>query len=576
MIESLLRPEVLPLVLAGATTVALALVLAVLDITRRSNRTFAALLLFVGASILLGTLSATASSGPSALYLQDLAPYLVLPVPFLLVHFLSVFPRPRGLARMRGGWLAMVALAAAALLAYLLDHTLYARTALTGATNPTGGAVVALSGFGPLALFFGLRRPALAVAAVVLARESRRDRSGSGGYSTFLLFCGFAVNAIFDGVAFTTDFVEGLASGASPVRQPGGWMQFGLPAATLPIAAVAVAEAARALREGGERALHTRRFLAYVLPLVVLSGFAVSFDPWGGKLTPALPFVIGLWRLAVPLLLAYALMRYSLFDLDVRIKAGVRRAILVVLFVGVFFLVSEAAEAIVSADRAPLFGVVSASLLAVAGKPLQVFAERAANGVMPETQPVHRLGSQARFRLYREQFELVQQDGRVTPKERRMLGRLAASLGIDEDESMDLEAGVVPARDDPPPPRSRRSASRIARSVAAILGTGTVFGALAAAAESWAGASSFLTGLMTAAAVALLLGPIESMAERLASRRSVPAASEAAMRDALRDAWADGSLSERDRAFLDALQRRLGMGRRDRRRIEREVKAAAD
>lgn len=561
----LLQPETLSLLVAGVTLIALGMALFLLDAGNKAQRVFALLLALRGITFFVGPMRSVADNVREAVVWANLAPYAVIPLVPGFIYFLSAYPRRRGIAALRGGPTAIL-LATVALLAwYLVNHASY--------QSVVPGIPPRYSGYGPLFLLQGLRLPVFALAGLILAHEYRKAPTGSYGFSLFLMVAGFTLNGLFDGTVATIDLARQL-QGPVDSWTNWEWSRWILPVSALPIALatcgrlVPVLAMARKDRELQE----ISRFFFGAIPLALLSPFILLLDyPDAPSHTT---FVMGVWRLLVPFLLAYALMRYQLFDMDLRIKAGVRRAILVSLFVGVFFLISEAAEALLSSDSdgGVWFGVASASLLAVLGKPIQTFAERAANGVMPDTQPIEKLGSQARFRLYREQFQLVQQDGVVSTKERGMLTRLAAYLGIHDDEALDLEVGEMPTRDDPPPPREPRSVSQVARTVVAVLGTAAVFGGISAVLETLFNPSNFAVGLVTAAFVALLLGPIEGLAERLTRRRQLSPAKEAALRDALRDAWADGELSERDVAFLQALQKRLRIGKADRKRIEAQVR----
>ncbi len=555
----LLGPGWIPLWLAGIALIGLALLLAGLDIGNRAQRAFALLLTLRGLTFLIAPMRGEAEDVQASVLWTNLGVYAVLPLAPLAIYFVSLYPRPRGLAKTWWGRLALLGGTAAVVGLYLANHAAYATT--------TTAVPVRVDEYGPLVLLVGLRLPAFAFAGLVLALDYRRHPTGSSGFSLFLLVAGFTLNGLYDGTTAALNLFADL-TGPPIDWLPWAWGLSILPVLALPLAvASCVALLPVLLRSRTDRELQEiGRFFFVAVPLAVLSGFAGLLG-----ISRLDDLALGTWRLVLPLAATYALMRYQLFSIDIRLKAGVKRAILVALFVGVFFLISEAAEALVSADKAPLFGVVSASLLAVLGKPIQRLADRAANGVMPDTQPIEKLGSQARFQLYRDQFLLVQQDRRVSPKERRMLTRLAAVLTITEDEADDLELGEMPTRDEPAPPRPKRSASRIARSVVAVLGTAAVFGGVSAILEALANPSSFATGLVTAAFVALLLGPIESLSERLTRRRELNPAKEQAMRDALADAWADGNLSGRDEAFLAALQKRLGASKADRRRIEAEV-----
>lgn len=561
-VADLFVPERISLLLAAATLVGLGAWLFFLDVSNRAQRVFALLLLLRGLTFLVGPLRSAADTARDSVLWATLAPYTIIPVVPIVIYFLSVYPRRRGLARFRAGPFALFALTLALLAWYVADHASYATIT---PTVPAGYAE-----YGPLFVLQALRLPALAMAGLVLAQEYRKNPKGSLGFSLFLMVAGFTLNALFDGTLAAFDLVKALQDPGTPWF-PWDWARWWLPVVALPIGVATCGSLVPVLgraRKDPELQEVTRFFFAAV-PLALASPF-ITLLPYA-QAPEHTTFVMGVWRLLVPLLLAYALMRYQLFGIDLRLKAGVRRAILVGVFVGVFFLITEAAEALVSEDRAPLFGIAAAGLLAVMGKPIQTFAERAANGVMPDTQPVERLGSQARFRMYLHQFELVQQDGAVSPKERRMLGQLATLLDLRPGEAEAIEAGAMPARDDPAPPRDKAPASHKVRRSVVVLGSALVIGAGAAVLEARANASSFGTGLVTAAIVALLLGPLESLSQRM-TRRPLDPAKREAMRAALADAWADGELSERDVAFLAALQKRLRVSKGDRRRIEAEVR----
>lgn len=150
-------------------------------------------------------------------------------------------------------------------------------------------------------------------------------------------------------------------------------------------------------------------------------------------------------------IVAYGILRFQLFDIDVRIKRGLRRGTLAALFVAVFFAATEVAQIVFQEQVGAYVGVLAAAALAFALHPLQRLADRVAETAMPHVTATPQYLAYRRLEIYRETYEGLVADGSVTPKERSALDRLRATLGILEADAAALEAQVDDVR--------RRSAS---------------------------------------------------------------------------------------------------------------------
>lgn len=150
-----------------------------------------------------------------------------------------------------------------------------------------------------------------------------------------------------------------------------------------------------------------------------------------------------LLTLAFVSLLGYGLLRTQMLDIDLRIKSGVRRSVVVGAFVVAFFLASEGIEALVSGRAGTLAGLAAAGLLLVALRPLERGAARVADRVMPgaEDTPEYRVGRGVE--LYRAALESAAEDGEVTDKERAMLATLRERLGIREGDAAAMERDAL-------------------------------------------------------------------------------------------------------------------------------------
>ena len=577
-VGELFAPEWIALWVTGTALLALAAILFVLDVGNRAQRVFALLLGLRGLTFVMGPLRGEASTPAETVMWTNLGAYAVLPLVPLTLYFLLLYPRPRGLATRRWGPWAVLAATLGILIWYLLDHSAYGV-----AVAPAG----TYASYGPLFILVGLRLPVFALAGLVLARAYRREPSGSKGFSLFLMVAAFTLNALYDGTLAVMELVGALQN-PGPIWLPFGWTRWVLPVLALPIGLATCATLLPVLRQARNdpELQEVTRFFFAAVPLALATPF-VRLLPYDGAAALA-TFVLAVWRLAIPFLIAYALMRYQLFDIDIRIKAGIRRGIIVGAFTATFFLVSEAAEALLQGERGPLFGIVGAGALAFLSRPVRSFAGRAADRFMPDTKPIAQQSHGERLRFYLGQFELINQDGEVTTKERRMLDRLRRTLALDpQDVSLLERTGRLPPDDAPGPsaeaveePGTKDSRLEVAIKGALVAGAlASVFAMLSQGSEAIIPVSNGAAGLVASIAVAFLLGPLETLADRLTHRMNPKAATDAkdaaerrrAFEAALETALEDGHLSARDLRYLGRLQERLRISWATRWRLERRA-----
>lgn len=141
------------------------------------------------------------------------------------------------------------------------------------------------------------------------------------------------------------------------------------------------------------------------------------------------------------LLIAFALLRGQVLGLNRKIVTGTSGALTAALLATVFVLATEMIEDAVSGgDRAA--GIAAAVVLTLLFRPLQAAGERALVRLFPSARPLAAMGLDEKVAVYREQVELAWADGEVGQKERRMLERMAVSLGLAEREAAQVEAGL--------------------------------------------------------------------------------------------------------------------------------------
>jgi hypothetical protein len=168
----------------------------------------------------------------------------------------------------------------------------------------------------------------------------------------------------------------------------------------------------------------------------------------------AWPFVVGRCIMIVShLAIAAALLKSQVLGLNRRIVTGSSYAGAAALLVVAFVVATEVVEAAVSGGD-QFVGIAAAVVLALSLRPLQTRAQRWLVRLFPSAQAVSSLATQEKAAMYREQVELAYDDGVLGTKERRMLDRMVASLGLTHDAARGIESRV--RRASAPRTRARR------------------------------------------------------------------------------------------------------------------------
>ncbi len=184
-----------------------------------------------------------------------------------------------------------------------------------------------------------------------------------------------------------------------------------------------------------ERVLfHTIGWAGFALP-VIGSGFVLLTDDWN-KIG-----ILGLSRFVGVAVLAYAIVRQQLFDIDLKIKWTVNRGSVAAAFVSVFFVVEQIVQNLAGDALGVAAGAVATGLLVFAMHPLQRLARRFADVAMPnvrENDPNYTLENKRD--TYRQALAIAWSDGVLTAKEMLMLSRLRESLTLSDQEIVALES----------------------------------------------------------------------------------------------------------------------------------------
>lgn len=142
-------------------------------------------------------------------------------------------------------------------------------------------------------------------------------------------------------------------------------------------------------------------------------------------------------------LIAYVLLRYHLFDVELRIKAGLRRSTVAAVFVASFFVVAAIAEQWLQQRGGILLGGIAVGLLVFALRPIERAAERLANTAMPAVQATPEYLAFRKLDVYRAAVESAHETGGITDKERLSLDGLRGKLGIAPGDAAAVEREII-------------------------------------------------------------------------------------------------------------------------------------
>lgn len=150
------------------------------------------------------------------------------------------------------------------------------------------------------------------------------------------------------------------------------------------------------------------------------------------------------WSLALffyVLLLAYGVLRWQLFDLDLKLKIALKRSTVGAVFGVAFFTGSYLLDQVIPVNGALLGFLVSAGIV-LALRPVQRFAEGLANRLMGGVQDTPEYRRARKLQVYRAALEGAVADGVISERERSILRRLQQELGISEREAVRAERDV--------------------------------------------------------------------------------------------------------------------------------------
>lgn len=151
----------------------------------------------------------------------------------------------------------------------------------------------------------------------------------------------------------------------------------------------------------------------------------------------------GLW-IVYPVMVAYAILRTQLFEIELTIKWTLEKSTIAAVFGAVFVTVGELVELILELDGT-LYGLLAAVSVGLFVRRIEIGAERVADRAMPGVEDTPDYREDRKKEIYRAQLEQLMTDQQITAKERKALLQLQDDLGLEGEVANRLEREVLEA-----------------------------------------------------------------------------------------------------------------------------------
>lgn len=144
-------------------------------------------------------------------------------------------------------------------------------------------------------------------------------------------------------------------------------------------------------------------------------------------------------QLAAYALIVFAMLRYQLLDVELKVKLSIQRGTIAGTFLAVFFIATQVAQNYLQ-QYGILAGGAAAGLLIFALRPIERAAASVAEAAMPKVDGSVAYAQYKKFEVYRAAVESALEGGSdIDPRERGVLDRLRAKLALAPEDAAALE-----------------------------------------------------------------------------------------------------------------------------------------
>jgi hypothetical protein len=138
------------------------------------------------------------------------------------------------------------------------------------------------------------------------------------------------------------------------------------------------------------------------------------------------------------ILAAYAILKYQLFDIEIKLKRGVEYSILLAIFFGIVLAVQQLLENYVAQILGSAIGIIVGAIIILTSLPLQRMADDAARRVFKGASNTEAYLNWKRMEIYKAALIGALEDQEITPLEKRMLEALRKKLDLTSSDADQL------------------------------------------------------------------------------------------------------------------------------------------
>jgi hypothetical protein len=140
--------------------------------------------------------------------------------------------------------------------------------------------------------------------------------------------------------------------------------------------------------------------------------------------------------------LAYGILKTQLFDLDLKVKLGIKRSTVVTIVLVVILGTAKTAEFYLNKTYGLLAGGIAAGAMLVLTPRLNKMGDKVANAALPQVQPTSAYLSFKKLEVYRAAVESAYEVG-MDDKQRAVLERLRTKLALAPSDTAAIEAELA-------------------------------------------------------------------------------------------------------------------------------------